>query len=83
MAMNLHHVTAQGVTPHATLGRVASIADDAEYGRAPRAVDERVGATGGREVHPLWGLIPLARRFSAPAGGFLKFSGALPKVSAP
>ena len=82
MAMSLHDVTAQGVAPQATLGRGTSIANDAEYGRALRAVDERVDATGWREEHPLRSPIPLARRFSVPAEVFLGFPAAPPQVSA-
>jgi len=81
--MSLHDVTAQGVAPPATLGRGASIADDAEYGRALRAVDEMVGTTSGREEHPLRGPIPLARRFSVPTEVFPGFPAAQPQVSAP
>jgi HTH-type transcriptional regulator/antitoxin HigA len=81
--MNLHDVTAHRVALHETLGLGAPIADDEEYGRALRAVDEMVDATGGREEHPLQGPIRLARRFSVPAQVFLGFPAAPPQVSAP
>lgn len=58
--MNLHDMTAHRVAPHATPGLAAPIADDAAYRRALRAVDEMVDATGGREEHPLWGLVAVA-----------------------
>ncbi len=58
--MNLQDVTANWVALHQALGLGAPIADDEEYGRALRAVDEMVDATGGREEHPLWGLIAVA-----------------------
>ena len=58
--MNLHDMTAHRVAPHETPGLAAPIADSAEYGRALRAVNEMVDATGGREEHPLWGLIAMA-----------------------
>lgn len=80
--MNLHDVTAHRVALHETLGLGAPIADDEEYGRALRAVNERVDTTGGREEHPLRSPIPLARRFSVPTEAFLGFPAAPPQVSA-
>lgn len=59
----------------------APIAD--EYGGALRALVEIVDATGGREEHPLWGTVALARRFSVPAEVSLDFYAALPQASAP
>jgi hypothetical protein len=60
----------------------APIADD-EYGRALRALVEIVDATGGREEHPLWSTVAVARRFSVPAEVFLDATAAPSSRSAP
>ncbi len=81
--MNLHDVTAQGVAPHKTPAFGAPIANDEEPGGALRALVEIVDATDGREEHPLWGTVAVARRFGVPAEVFFDFSAALQQVSAP
>ena len=81
--MSLHDVTVHGVALHETLGLCAPIANKAVYWRALRAIDEMVDATGGREEHPLWGTVAVARRFSVPAGVFLDATAAPSNRSAP
>ena len=81
--MNLHDVTAQGVAPHKTPDFGAPIANDDEPGGALRALVEIVDPTGGREEHPLWGTVAVARRFSVPAEVFLDANAAASSRSAP